>query len=132
MRNRAWLLYPVIAAVATAVYYLTGHPSWQYNLIGISSPIAIVIATRLHKPERRGPWYLFALGQTFFIAGDVVYYNYAKFFHTTEIPYPSLGDVFYLSVYPCLALGLILIVRRGTPGRDRPSVIHSMMIPSAG
>jgi diguanylate cyclase (GGDEF)-like protein/PAS domain S-box-containing protein len=128
MRNRAWLLYPVIAAVATAVYYLTGHASWQYNLIGISSPIAIVIAARIHNPARKAPWYLFALGQTFFIAGDVVYYNYAKFFHTANIPYPSLGDVFYLSVYPCLALGLILMVRWRTPGRDWVSLIDSMMI----
>jgi diguanylate cyclase (GGDEF)-like protein/PAS domain S-box-containing protein len=128
MRNRAWLLYPVIAAVATVVYYLTDHTSWQYNLIGISSPIAIVIGVRMYRPARKVPWYLFALGQTFFIAGDVVYYNYAKFFHTTDIPYPSLGDVFYLSVYPCLALGLILMVRWRTPGRDWASFIDSMMI----
>ncbi len=128
MKGRLWFLYPIAAAVATVVYFASGHPSALYNLIGLSSPVLIVIAVRLHQPEQRAPWYLFALGQFLFIAGDIVYYNYAQFFGTAEIPYPSLGDVFYLSVYPCLAVGLLLLVRRRSPGRDWSSLIDSLMI----
>ncbi len=80
MKKRAWLLYPCLAAVATAIYYLTGHDSYLFNLIGLSSPILILTAVWVHKPEARAPWYLFSLGQFLFITGDVLAYNYDKIF----------------------------------------------------
>ena len=98
-----------------------------FNLIAISSPIMILIAVRLWKPQTRLPWYLFALGMTFFVAGDVITYNYERFFGTT-LPFPSIGDVFYLSVYPCLVAGILLLVRRSNPGGDRDSVIDSLIV----
>jgi diguanylate cyclase (GGDEF)-like protein/PAS domain S-box-containing protein len=127
MKNRAWYVYPACAGVATAIYFLSGHQSWLYNLIGLSSPILILVAVRVHKPDPRAPWFLFALGQFFFIVGDVLAYNYDKFFHT-DLPYPSIADLFYLLVYPCLALGLLLLIRRRSPGRDWASFIDSLMI----
>jgi diguanylate cyclase (GGDEF)-like protein/PAS domain S-box-containing protein len=98
-----------------------------FNLIAISSPIMILVAVRLWKPQTRLPWYLFALGMTFFVAGDVITYNYDRFFGT-ELPFPSIGDVFYLSVYPCLVAGILLLVRRSNPGGDRDSVIDSLIV----
>ena len=79
------------------------------------------------KPTVRAPWYLFALGQTFFVVGDVITYNYEQFFGT-ELPYPSIGDVAYLLVYPCLVGGLLLLIRERNPGRDRDSVIDSLIV----
>ena len=48
-----------------------------------------------------------------------------------EAPFPSLGDVLYLSVYPCLAVGLLMMVRLRTPGRDWTSLLDSMMVAAA-
>ena len=127
MTKRAWILYPILAAVATVAYFLMGHPSWLFNLIGLSSPVMILVGVRLHTPERRASWFLFALGQALFIIGDVLAYNYNKFFGA-ELPYPSVADIAYLSVYPCLALGLLLLVRHRSPGRDWASFIDSMMV----
>ncbi len=127
MKKRAWLFYPIGAAIAAAAYFAMGHPSGLFNLIGISSPLLIVVAVRMHKPEHRGPWYLFALGQLLFIIGDVIAYNYDRFFHA-ELPYPAISDIFYLSVYPCLVLGLLLIVRRQNPGRDWAGLIDSLIV----
>ena len=126
MTKRLWIVYPILATAASVVYFLSGHPSWQYNVIGFSSPVAIVVATKIYKPTRRLPWYLFALGQALFIGGDVIAYNYERFFHT-ELPYPSIADALYLSVYPCLALGLLLFVRARTTGRDWASVIDTLL-----
>ena len=98
-----------------------------FNVIAISSPIAIVIAVRLWQPQTKLPWYLFALGQTFFVIGDVITYNYDRFFGA-DLPFPSVGDVFYLSVYPCLIFGILLLVRRRNPGGDRESVIDSLIV----
>jgi diguanylate cyclase (GGDEF)-like protein/PAS domain S-box-containing protein len=127
MRKQLFVVYPVAAAVAIAVYYGTGHVSYLFNVIGISSPIVILVAARMHRPEQRAPWYWFALGQLLFIGGDVIAYNYEKLFGTA-LPYPAISDLLYLLVYPCLVLGLVLLIRRRSPGRDWASLIDSLVI----
>jgi diguanylate cyclase (GGDEF)-like protein/PAS domain S-box-containing protein len=130
MRHRGWLAYLALGALGGTAYYFFPfvHKSGPFfNLLGATSVVAILVGLHLHKPERRLPWILFAIGQTLFISGDVITYNYAKFFHH-EIPFPSIGDVFYLCVYPCLIAGILILVRRRTPGRDRDSLIDSLIV----
>ena len=129
MKRRAWLLYLCagVAALLTFLFVPGMRQGWFFNAIALSSPIAIVIAVQMWKPEVRAPWYLFALGLTFFVAGDIITYNYDKFFGT-ELPFPSIGDLLYLSVYPCLIAGILMLVRRRSPGRDRESVIDSLIV----
>jgi diguanylate cyclase (GGDEF)-like protein/PAS domain S-box-containing protein len=129
MKSRAWLLYLSggIAALLGFLFLPQLRQGWVFNLISLSSPVAIVVAVRLWKPNVRVPWYLFALGQTFFVIGDVITYNYSDFFGT-DLPYPSIGDVAYLLVYPCLVGGLLLLIRQRSPGRDRDSIIDSLIV----
>ena len=129
MRRRAWLLYLScgVAALSSFLFLPGFRQGWVFNLIALSSPVAIVIAVGIWKPEVRAPWYLFALGQTFFVAGDIITYNYNSFFGT-DPPFPSIGDVLYLSVYPCLIAGLLMLTRRRTPGRDREGAIDSLIV----
>ena len=129
VKRRGWFLYICGGVLVTAAFlFVPGfRQGWLFNVIAISSPIVIVIAVRVWKPQTRLPWYLFALGQAFFVAGDVITYNYDRFFGT-ELPFPSVGDVFYLSVYPCLILGILWLIRLRTPGGDRDSVIDSLIV----
>ena len=130
MKRRAWLLYlSVSSSMLLAFLFAPGfRQGWLFNLIAFSSPVAIVLAIRIWKPAVQSPWYLFALGQTLFVVGDVITYNYATWFNGAELPFPSIGDVLYLSVYPPLIAGILLIVRRRNPGRDRESVIDSLIV----
>ncbi len=142
VRNRAWIVYPVAAVVATVVYYVFGHNSYLFNVIGLTSPVLILVAVRLHKPEQRAPWFLIAVGQFLFIAGDVVSYNYELFnlafpqvfpldfaFNPAgDVPFPGPADLLYLSVYPCLIAGVIMLIRARNPGRDRASLLDSSMV----
>jgi diguanylate cyclase (GGDEF)-like protein/PAS domain S-box-containing protein len=129
VKRRAWLAYSCGGILVTAAFLFV--PGLRlgplFNLIAISSPIAIVIAVRLWKPQTRLPWYLFAVGQALFVAGDVITYNYPRFFGT-ELTFPSVGDVFYLSVYPCMIAGILWLVRLRNPGGDRDSVIDSLIV----
>jgi GAF domain-containing protein len=129
MKRRAWLLYVSggLTALLAFLFVSDLRHGWFFNLLAVSSPVAIVLAVRMWKPEPRGAWYLFALGQALFVAGDVITYNYDRFFGT-ELPFPSVGDVLYLSVYPCLVAGILILVRRRSPGRDRESLIDSLII----
>jgi hypothetical protein len=142
MRTRAWFVYPVLAALATVVYYLTGdsssgHVSYVFNAIGLSSPVLIFVAVKLHRPEKRWPWLWIAIGQLLFISGDVLAYNYVKFhdllpgfFKLSDggLPYPSWADPVYLAVYPCLIAGILLLIHARNPGRDRDSLLDSLMV----
>lgn len=129
MKRPAWLLYLLGGAALLAVWELV--PPLKvgpiFNVIALSSPVAIVLAVGRNKPEHRLPWYLFALGQTLFVAGDIITYNYDKFFGT-DLPFPSIGDIAYLAVYPCLIAGILLISRRRSPGRDRKGLIDSLIV----
>jgi diguanylate cyclase (GGDEF)-like protein/PAS domain S-box-containing protein len=117
-----------LEAALFAYLFVPGfRQGWIFNLIAVSSPIAIVCAVRMWKPTARAPWYLFALGQSLFVAGDVITYNYSSIFGG-DLPFPSIGDILYLSVYPCLIAGILLLVRQRNPGRDRESIIDSLIV----
>ena len=122
-------MYLSAGVIATLVFlFVPGmRVGGLLNLIALSSPIVILIALRLNHVEYKLPWVLIALGQVFFVTGDVITYNYERFFGT-ELPYPSIGDVFYLSVYPCLFLGILLLIRHRSPGRDHDSAIDSLIV----
>ena len=98
-----------------------------FNVIGASAIVVMLLGMRLHGVTRRLPWLLVALGQTLLFAGDVIAYNYERFFHQ-PLPFPSIADGFYLAVYPALIAGLLLLIRRRTPGPDNASLIDSVVI----
>ena len=129
MKSRAWALYLAIGgAVLTAFVFVHSiRVGPLFNVIGLSASVAIVIGARMHDPRQRLPWYLVAIGQALFVAGDVITYNYDRFFGTAP-PFPSIGDLLYLSVYPFLIAGVLLLVRQRSPGRDRASLIDSLII----
>ncbi|MDP9243368.1 MAG: PAS domain-containing protein [Actinomycetota bacterium] len=103
------------------------HVGPVFNLIGATSIVAILVSLRMWKPVRRLPWMLMALGQAFFVTGDVITYNYERFFHS-PLPFPSIGDISYLAVYPCLMAGILMLTAARNPRRDRASLIDSLII----
>jgi diguanylate cyclase len=129
VKRHAWLAYALAAGLG-AVVYLFGpgvvNIGPVYNVLGASAVVAILAGARMSPPGTRLPWYLVATGQALFVAGDVVAYNYQRFFHT-ELPFPSIADVAYLAVYPALVAGILLLVRKRNPGRDWASLIDSLI-----
>jgi hypothetical protein len=129
MRRSIWIIYlAVVAAVAAA--YVAGplDTGPVFNVVGASAVVAIVVGARTNAAKgARLPWYCFAFGQAMFVAGDVLAYNYTRLFGG-ELPFPSVADPLYLAVYPSLVAGLLLMVRRRSPGRDRASLIDALII----
>jgi signal transduction histidine kinase len=108
-----WAAYLVAGFVAVGVYYALPRDSagqgFLYDGIGLSAALAIVAGTLLHRPARRLPWYLLAAGLLAFSVGDMIFNIYANVWHR-DPPVPSAADVFYLSGYPFLAAGLVLLI----------------------
>jgi signal transduction histidine kinase len=132
--GRGWLLFLGWMAALTAAY-ATAHvvgPHWLnsgavFNLVGLSAVAAILVGARSNPPGRRLPWYLFALGQAFFVLGDVLAYNYERFFGR-PLPFPSIADAFYLGCYVPLVAGLLLLLQARRGRRDPGSLIDSLII----
>ena len=137
----AWAVYLVVGTLLCGVYLAV--PPFKgsgplMNLIGLSPVIAILVGITWHRPASRLPWYLLAGGSALFWLGDLYTYSYPHLLGA-EVPFPSLGDAFYVAMYPVMMAGLLLLVRRrsrvgsqrdrGRPDPDRrpltPGVDHA-------
>jgi diguanylate cyclase (GGDEF)-like protein/PAS domain S-box-containing protein len=129
-RSHVWAVYLAVGGVLTAAYLwlppLEGSGP-IINLLGLSSAVAIAAGIVLHRPKARSAWILFVIGQFLFFAGDIYTYSYPKLFGV-DVEFPSFGDAVYLTVYPALVAGLLVLVRRRNPQRDRAAVIDSFIL----
>jgi diguanylate cyclase (GGDEF)-like protein/PAS domain S-box-containing protein len=129
-RRHGWALYlssTGLLGVAYLVFKGTPVNSGPvFNVFGLSSIVAIVAAIRIHRVARLS-WCLIAAGLSTFVAGDIVAYNYTRFFGTA-LPFPSVADGFYLATGPLLIAGLLSLVRRRNPAHDRATLIDVLIV----
>jgi diguanylate cyclase (GGDEF)-like protein len=130
MSKRVWMVYLAGGLISVASYLLLPleglWSSLAYDLIGLSSATAILVAVRRHQPARPLIWWCFAIGQLLFVVGDVLYAVIDTVLH--QSPYPSVADGFYLPGYPVLAMGLLILIRGRISGRDRAGLIDAAII----
>jgi diguanylate cyclase (GGDEF)-like protein/PAS domain S-box-containing protein len=129
-RGRIWTLYLAIGFLLTVAYLAVPPLKGSgplINLLGLSGPVAIAAGIYLHRPKARVAWLLFIIGTFLFFAGDLYTYSYPKLMGV-EVEFPSIGDAVYLTVYPALVAGLLVLVRRRNPQGDRAGVIDSLII----
>jgi diguanylate cyclase (GGDEF)-like protein/PAS domain S-box-containing protein len=124
-RRNSWWWYAAFAGMLAGLYMwvppLKGSGP-LLNVVGFSGVAAIVVGIRMHSPRARLAWWLFAAGQLLFFSGDV--YTYSN----PDAAFPSLGDAFYLAVYPVLMAGLLLLVKRRNPRRDPAALIDALIL----
>ena len=133
MPQWAWKLYVVVGfAVGTAHFTISSALSQGalYLVLALSGVVAGLVGVRRNRPDYRLPWYLFSSGLALFLLGDLFFYFY-KLIRHVDRPFPSVADAFYLASYPLLAAGLLLILRRRSPGGDRTSLIDASIIATA-
>jgi diguanylate cyclase (GGDEF)-like protein/PAS domain S-box-containing protein len=130
VRTNVWAIYLGVTCAMTALYLffppLAGNGP-LINLLGLSGVLAIVAGILMHRPGARLAWWLFAAGQFLFFSGDLYTYSYPKVFGA-DVGFPSIGDALYLAVYPVLMAGLLLLVKRRNPRRDRAALIDALIL----
>ena len=130
LTGRAWAAYLAVAAIASGLYVF--GPVLQgsgplFNVISGSSVIAILVGIHVFRPEAAWAWRWFAIGQGLFFLGDLYTYSYPLMLGH-EVPFPSIGDAFYIAVYPALMIGMLLAARRRNPHGDRAGVIDALIV----
>jgi len=126
----SWQLYLIAGALLCGLYLFVPPFAGSgpvMNLLGLSPVVAILLGLRAHRPASRGPWLWFAVGFLLFWLGDLYTYSYPRLLGK-EVPFPSIGDGAYLVVYPALMAGLLTLIRRRNPERDRAGVIDSLIM----
>ena len=130
-RPALWKAYLAFGVVGMCLYLLDtplkGNPAF-FNTLGLTSWIAVVVGIRRNKPRYALPWWLFAFGFLLYWMGDCYTYSYPKYILHGEVPFPSIGDAIYLTVYPAQMLGLLLLVRRRNPQRNRNTLIDAAIL----
>jgi diguanylate cyclase (GGDEF)-like protein/PAS domain S-box-containing protein len=129
-----WLWYLLAGSFFTYLYAVV--PAFQrgsaihgpiINALGVSGVAAILAGMRMHRPKAVVAWSFLALGQTLYLVGDFYTYSLPSLFGL-NVGFPSPGDALYLTVYPALMTGLLLLVRRRNPRTDRAGAIDSLIL----
>jgi diguanylate cyclase (GGDEF)-like protein/PAS domain S-box-containing protein len=128
---QAWQAYLAFGTVGIFLYLLVPPLKGNallFNTLGLTSWIAVVVGIRRNKPSYALPWWLFAVSFCLYWMGDVYTYSYPRYILHHEVPFPSIGDAIYLTVYPVQMLGLLLLVRRRNPQRNRNTLIDAAVL----
>jgi len=128
--RHVWWIYLAVGAFICGLYVFV--PPFKasgpvINGLGLYGVLGVVGGIRIHRPGARLAWWLFALGLFLFWLGDLYTYSYPKLFHA-DVPFPSIGDAVYLSVYPVLMAGLLLMVRQRNKRADGPGVVDAVIM----
>jgi diguanylate cyclase len=130
VKSNLWKLYLAGVVVVAAVYFIWGSPGLSkivlYNGIGFSAVVAVLYGVRRHQPANKRAWYFVAAGLSSFLTADIVYYLLEL--STDTAPFPSIADAFYLGMYPIMIVGLIMLLRSVSPGRDVAGLIDAALI----
>jgi diguanylate cyclase (GGDEF)-like protein len=127
MSSRLMRLHVAVATVA--VTGLLAIPDggaaqlfWQVAC-GWLTAAMIVVGVIRRRPAVPVVWWLFAVGVAGNASGILVEYLLA---HAQGEPgFPSWADALYLSLYPAVAAGLLLLIRRRTTHRDWSSLVDA-------
>jgi len=123
-------MFLAFGAFLTALYVLVppvkGSPL-VINGLGLYSLLAMIAGIRFYRPRARLAWWLFVLGMLLFWVGDVYTYSIRILFNVT-VPFPSFGDAVYLTMYPVLMAGIMLLVRRRTQRADGPGAVDALIM----
>jgi signal transduction histidine kinase len=134
LRGRVWLLYLAACLAAAGAYTVLAAVAPRagprlmltYECIGASSALAIVIGVRWHRPVRPASWYLVATAMGMTALGDVVFDRMADVSGLASLR--SVPEVLYLIGYPIGGVGLVLLIRRRTPGRDLAALLDALIV----
>ncbi|MFJ5231438.1 putative bifunctional diguanylate cyclase/phosphodiesterase [Kitasatospora sp. NPDC088391] len=120
--------YLLWMALLTGIYYANPEQRlvW-WTAIGLSGAAAVVTGVRLNRPAHPLPWYLLALANASFTAGEVTQVVQTQFLHLDN-PFPSVADVFYLAEFVLYAAGALLFIRRRKARQDWAGLLDALVL----
>ncbi len=128
-----WLWFLGLEALFALIYFPFGFPSggspivgflpWMewpgqvfaWALLGSSAVAAFAYGIKRNRPNAPVAWWFLGVGVLLFITGDTTYKFWHQIMGQNQIPFPSFIDAIYVTMYPVLAVGLLLLARARVP-----------------
>ncbi|MEU9040479.1 MULTISPECIES: EAL domain-containing protein [unclassified Kitasatospora] len=130
-RQRLMACYLLWMVLFIGIYYTNpGQRIIWWTGIGLGGVAAIVVGIRLNHPAHARFWYLLALANLSFTAGEVVQAIQLDILHLPN-PFPSVADGFYLAEFVLYAAGVLGFIRWRTARQDRAGLLDAL-IPTIG
>ncbi len=142
-RRNSWWVYLLLCTALVSVFYAipliaSGAPkpsdsqSLIWTAVAVLTVVAMVLGIAIQRPPTKTVWVLFTVGVAFTGIADTLWeFPELVGLRSRDIPYPSVLDYLYLASYLFLFAGIILLVRRRSPGRDRAALLDSLIITTA-
>lgn len=126
MRSNAWGVALLVGSFAVQFYVVSAYGATAddalYTWIGWGAVAGLLAGLLAFRPRPLAGWGLVGVAMVLYLVGDAVYASLAA--ESAFVAVPSTADWIYLSMYPVLAAGLLVIGRAGRPrhvGFDRRS-----------
>ena len=123
-----------VSAVVVAAFAFSLTSSWWENEVvdtvvwhsfGLVVAVAMWIGVARRPREERTPWIWLGAGLTAWVAGDVAWDVLSW---NAPLPDLSLVDVFYLSGYACILIGLLVLVEATIGALPRDAVLDGLIL----
>jgi two-component system cell cycle response regulator len=133
--GRLWVVYLATGVFVVAAYYLTVRlhaPATLritlYCLVSASAAVAVLGGAIRNLPAGRArlPWLFLGASQIVYAIADICFYVAHDILG--DVDFPALADPLYLGHYPLVVVGLILLIRLRTPGRDVASLLDAATV----
>lgn len=130
-----WLAYLAAGIVVVAAYYVAVHLRAQpvvrvtlYCSVSASAAVAVLVGCvyNLKAGRSRLPWLFLGFSQVVYAAADICFYVSHNILDDQDFPAPA--DPLYLAHYPLVVVGLLLLIRRRTPGHDRAGLLDAATV----
>ena len=104
-----WIVVAGLGLLPVYLWVLDGLVADLFFNVVVGAILVIGLLVAFRMPRHRAAWVWILAGQVCFLFGDLGF-NYVAYFTESEANY-SFADIFYLSGYPCTAIGLVLLLR---------------------
>ena len=141
-RNSWWAYILLCAALMTLFYAIPLISSWTWDpsdsqsliwtVLAVMAVAAMALGIVIQRPPTQTVWILLTIGVALTGIADT-FWEFPELvgLRPRDIPYPSILDYLYLASYLFLFAGILLLVRRRSPGRDRAALLDSLIVTTA-
>jgi len=123
--------YLVAGLLATAVYFLLPSGGLAQSILNagihLSMLAAVAVGVRRHRPSSVRPWIAILAGGGLYAVANALWYV-VPVASGVPAPFPSIADVFYLSAYLLLLVGLTILLAARGQLRDRAIQLDTAIV----
>ncbi|HEX4981329.1 MAG TPA: EAL domain-containing protein [Ilumatobacteraceae bacterium] len=121
-----WVVVAGLGLLPIYLWVLNGLAADLFWDAFVGVILVIGLATVWRMPRHRGAWAWILGGQVLFLFGDLGF-NYFSYLSSSGATY-SFADAFYLAGYPCIAVGLVLLLRVQGPLKDFGGLVDGLIV----